>query len=159
MAKADKSPRNPPPDNPSEAPDLALRHALGPALGLLAPIAVLVVFALFHWPGPWLTGPQLRHPWTASDTAHVGVTLGGAALAVTAFWIVLPIAHWLRRAPLDRYRNGNKAAWFGPLLLALPAWLGLYLAFAGCLALGAFAVFTGIQQLHVPELIRALRGP
>ena len=137
-------------------PDMSLRNALGPALGLLLPIALLVLFALFTWATPWWHGPRLRHPWNLDDTKHLALALGGAGLAVCAFWIVLPVAHWLRRAPLERYRSGNRLAWLVPLLIATPAWVGLYMAAVGCVALGGFAAISGLLQFRVPELLQAL---
>jgi len=141
----------------SSGPDLSLQRALGPALGLLLPIVLLVLFALYTWATPWWHGPRLRHPWNMADTKHLALALGGAGLAVCTFWIVLPVAHWLRRAPLERFRTGNRVAWFVPLLLATPAWICLYVAALGCLALGSFAAISGLLQFGVPELLRALR--
>lgn len=139
-----------------DAPNFSFYRALGPALGIWLPFLLLALFGLVHWPGPWLHGPQLRHAWNLTDATRLSLVIGGGGLAVCAFWILLPVANWLRSAPLERYRSGNKVAWFVPLLLATPMWLGLYLAFVGCLALGAYAAITGLLQLGVPELIRAL---
>lgn len=140
------------------APDLSLGRALGPALGLLLPIGLLVLFALFTWATPWWHWPRLRHPWNLADTQHVALALGGGGLAVCTFWIVLPVAHWLRRAPIERYRLGNRLAWLLPLLIATPAWIFLYVAAVGCLALGGFAAISGLLQLQVPQLLRALHS-
>ena len=139
-------------------PDLSLGKALGPFLGLVLPVLVLVVFALCTWATPWWHGPRLRHPWTAADSKHLALTVGGAGLAVCAFWIVVPVANWLRCAPLERFRSGNRLAWLVPLLVATPAWIGLYVAALGCVALGGYASISGLLQFGVPELLRAWRG-
>lgn len=151
-----KRPVKPKASASDSAPDMSLGRAVGPALGLLLPIGLLVLFALFTWATPWWHGPRLRHPWNLEDTQHVALALGGAGLAVCTFWIVLPVAHWLRRAPIERYRLGNRLAWLVPLMIATPAWIFLYVAAVGCLALGGFAAISGLVQLQVPQLLRAL---
>jgi hypothetical protein len=137
--------------------DLGLRRAWGPFLGLMLPVLLLVVFALCQWPAPWWHGPRLRHAWNTDDTKHLALAVGGAGLAVCAFWIVIPVAHWLRCAPLERFRGGNRWAWLLPLLVATPAWIALYLAALGCVALGGYAAISGLLQFGVPELLRAWR--
>lgn len=146
------------PATSDSAPDLSLDRALGPVLGLMVPIALVVLFALFTWATPWWHGPRLRHPWNLADSQHLALALGGSGLAVCAFWIVLPVAHWLRCAPLERYRSGSRLAWLVPLLIATPAWMFLYVAAVGCMALGGYAAISGLMQFGVPELLRAMRG-
>jgi len=162
MADEKKKPKAPKksakPAAPDSAPDLSIGRALGPALGLLLPIALMVLFALFTWATPWWYGPRLRHPWNLADSKHLALALGGAGLAVCTFWIVLPVAHWLRCAPLERYRSGSRLAWLVPLLIATPAWIFLYVAALGCLALGGYAAINGLMQFGVPELLRSLHA-
>ena len=156
--KLTKKKKSAPSDTLEGPPDMSLGRALGPALGLLLPIALLVLFALFTWATPWWHGPRLRHPWNLDDTKHLALALGGAGLAVCAFWIVLPVAHWLRRAPLERYRSGSRIAWLVPLLVATPAWIFLYVAALGCVALGGLAAISGLLQFRVPELLVSIRA-
>ncbi len=139
------------------SPDFSLGLALGPFLGVMLPVLVLVVFALCTWTTPWWHGPRLRHPWTVADGKHLALAVGGAGLAICAFWILIPIAHWLRCVPLERFRSGNRLAWLVPLLVATPAWIGLYIAALGCVALGGYAAINGLLQFGVPELLRAWR--
>lgn len=139
-------------------PDIRLGNALGPFLGLVLPVLIMAGFALCTWATPWWHGPRLRHAWTAADSKHLALALGGAGLVVSALWIVVPVAHWLRCAPIERFRSGNRLAWAVPLLVAAPAWIGLYIAAFGCVALGGYAAISGLLQFGVPELLRAWRG-
>ncbi len=131
---------------------LSPRRALGPFLGIVMPPLLVSLWCLIGWHDGWF---RLRHPWTTDHTRSLALVLGGGGLAVCAFWIVLPVANWLRSWPAQRFASGNKIAWSVPLLAAAPVWIALYLAFVGCVALGGYALFHGLLQLGMRELINS----
>ena len=130
----------------------APRRALGPFLGIVLPPLLVSIWCLIGWHDG---GFHLRHPWTADHARNLALVLAGGGLTVCAFWIVLPLANWLRTWPAHHFANGNKAAWFVPLVAATPVWIALYIAFVGCLTLGGYALFHGLLQLGVREVVNS----
>lgn len=134
--------------------DLAPRRALKPLLLIGLPAIALATWCLVGWSGT----PVLRHHWSNDDLWRCALVLGGAGLAVSALWFVLPFAHWVRLYPAERFSSGSKALWFLPLFAATPVWIALYLVTLAFLALGGYAIFTGLMQLGIVDRFHALVG-
>jgi hypothetical protein len=137
-------------------PGLELAHgkAIKYLLLIALPAIALATWCLVGWSG----GPTLRHHWNQDDLWRSGLVLGGAGLAVSALWFVLPLAHWVRLYPAERFSSGNKALWFLPLFAATPVWIALYLITLAFLALGGYAIYSGLLQLGIVERFHALVG-
>ncbi len=149
-----KPPKARTPGAPAAPGELSLspRRAFGPFLGIMLPPLLIAGWCLIGWHDG---GLHLRHPWTTTHAYSLALVAGGGGLAVCAFWIVLPVANWLRTWPAQRFASGNKVAWSVPLLAAAPVWLALYVAFIGCVVLGGYALFHGLLQLGVRELVNS----
>lgn len=147
-----KTPQPRPAAGGSEDLNFSPRRALGPFLGIVMPPLLVTLWCLIGWHDG---GFHLRRPWTADHARCVALVVGGGGLAVCAFWIVLPLAQWLRTWPAQQFAQGNKVAWFVPLVAAAPVWIALYLAFVGCVTLGGYALFQGLLQLGVRELVNS----
>ncbi len=144
-AKPRKKPVKPSPEGAAiVAGGRILRWSLLCGLPLLA----LATWCLIRLDG-WI--PQLRHAWHVGDALNLGRCLGGAVLAALAIAVVLPIAHWVRLTPMERFATGSKVVWYVPMLLSLPVWLALYALVPVLIALGAWACWTGLHGLGLDQ--------
>lgn len=109
----------------------------------LFPVVLLASWCLVTWHG----GPELRHPMTGERWQYLAQAVGGAGLMACAFWLVLPLAHWFRLYPVHRFKSGSAAAWFLPMYLALPIWVGLYVLALATVAAGGWAAWNGLIHL------------
>jgi hypothetical protein len=133
---------------------LSLGNALRPALWAGIPTLILVLWCLYGWQDK----PVLRHPFTAEHGRHLALIGGGLGLVAAVGWVLLPLAHWVRRYPAERFASGNKVAWLVPLLAATPVWIALYVATIGCLVLAGAAVIDGLLELGLVARWHALAG-
>ncbi len=114
------------------------------------PLLVIACLCLAHldtWP------PRLRHAWHAGDALNLVRLFGGALLAALAWTVILPVAHWLRRTPMERFASGNRALWYVPMLASTPLWLACYGLVPLALVLAGWSAWIGLSGLGVLALL------